>query len=66
MKIDINDVNWLLGNATSYAISKNCGLSIQAVDKYKHGQADVMNMKLKHGLAMTEYAKKLKNAPSNR
>ncbi|HEP1844842.1 TPA: hypothetical protein VCA72_002012 [Streptococcus suis] len=37
-----------------------CGLSIQAIDKYKHGQSDVMNMKLKHGLAMTEYAMKLK------
>lgn len=63
MKIDINDVKWLLDNATSYAISKNCGLSTQAVDKYKHGQSDVMNMKLKHGLAMTQYAHKLKQDP---
>ncbi len=60
MKIDINDIKWLLDNATSYAISKNCGLSNQAIDKYKHGQADVMNMKLKHGLAMTKYAQELK------
>ncbi len=60
MIININDVKWLLKNATAYAISKNCGLSIQAVDKYKHGQSDVMNMKLKHGLAMTKYAKELK------
>ncbi|HFI0115565.1 TPA: hypothetical protein ACGPB2_000340 [Streptococcus suis] len=60
MNIDINDIKWLLDNATSYAIGKNCGLSTQAVDKYKHGQADVMNMKLKHGLAMTKYAQELK------
>lgn len=61
MNIDINKVNWLLQNATSYAISKNCGLTTQAIDKYKHGQSDVMNMKLKHGLAMTQYAKELMN-----
>lgn len=60
MKIDVNEVRWLLDNATSYAISKSCGLSTQAIDKYKHGQSDVMNMKLKHGLAMTKYARELK------
>ncbi|MEY8435109.1 hypothetical protein AALA56_04620 [Streptococcus hyointestinalis] len=60
MNISIDDIIWLLNHATSYAISKHCGLSTQAVDKYKHGTADIMNMRLKHGLAMTKFAKELK------
>lgn len=59
-QIDINDIQWLLDNATSYAISKRCGISTQAVDKYKHGTSDLMNMRLKHALAMTQYAQELK------
>ncbi len=35
MSVDIEAIRWLLDNATAYAISKNCGVSIQAVDKYK-------------------------------
>ncbi|EHZ47374.1 hypothetical protein SPAR65_0008 [Streptococcus pneumoniae GA40563] len=35
MSVDIEAIRWLLDNATAYAISKNCGMSIQAVDKYK-------------------------------
>ncbi len=58
--ININDIKWLLDNATSYAISKHCGMSTQAIDKYKKGTADLMNMRLKHGLAMTQYAQELK------
>lgn len=61
MLIDINVIEWLLENATAYAISKNCGLSTQAVDKYKNGISDIMNMRLKHAIKMTEYATKLKN-----
>ena len=61
MLIDINVIEWLLENATAYAISKNCGLSTQAVDKYKNGISDIMNMRLKHAFKMTEYATKLKN-----
>lgn len=59
--IEIEEIEWLLSHATSYAISKHCGMSAQAVDKYKHGIAELMNMRLKHGLAMTQYAKELKN-----
>ncbi len=59
--INIDNIKWLLDNATSYAISKHCGMSTQAVDKYKHGTADLMNMRLKHGLAMSQYAQNLKN-----
>lgn len=61
MLIDINAIEWLLENATAYAISKNCGLSTQAVDKYKNGISDIMNMRLKHAIKMTEYATRLKN-----
>ena len=48
MSVDIEAIRWLLDNATAYAISKNCGMSIQAVDKYKNGVSDIMNMRLKH------------------
>lgn len=60
MLVDINSIEWLLKNATAYAISKNCGLSTQAVDKYKNGISDIMNMRLKHAIKMTEYANRFK------
>ena len=60
MLVDINAIEWLLENATAYAISKNCGLSTQAVDKYKNGISDIMNMSLKHAIKMTEYANRFK------
>ena len=41
MSVDIKAIRWLLDNATAYAISKNCGVSIQAVDKYKNGVSDI-------------------------
>ena len=56
MSVDIKAIRWLLDNATAYAISKNCGVSIQAVDKYKNGVSDIMNMRLKHAISMTSYA----------
>ena len=59
MSVDIKAIHWLLDNATAYAISKNCGVSIQAVDKYKNGVSDIMNMRLKHAISMTVYAYKL-------
>lgn len=61
MSVDIKAIHWLLENATAYAISKNCGVSTQAVDKYKNGVSDIMNMRLKHAINMTEYAHKLKD-----
>lgn len=61
MSVDIEAIRWLLDNATAYAISKNCGVSTQAVDKYKNGVSDIMNMRLKHAISMTEYAYKLKD-----
>ena len=61
MSVDIEAIRWLLdNNATAYAISKNCGMSIQAVDKYKNGVSDIMNMRLKHAISMTAYAQELK------
>ena len=60
MLVDINAIEWLLKNATAYAISKNCDLSTQAIDKYKNGVSDIMNMRLKHAIKMTEYANQLK------
>ena len=56
MSVDIKAIRWLLDNATAYAISKNCGVSIQAVDKYKNSVSDIMNMRLKHAISMTSYA----------
>ena len=67
MSVDIEAIRWLLDNATAYAISKNCGVSIQAVDKYKNGVSDIMNMRLKHAISMTSYAHTLQEkqwAPS--
>lgn len=61
MNINIDDIQWLLENATAYSISKNCGLSTQAVDKYKNGLSDIMNMRLKHAIQMTSYAQELQN-----
>ena len=55
MSVDIKAIHWLLDNATAYAISKNCGVSIQAVDKYKNGVSDIMNMRLKHAISKTNY-----------
>ena len=60
MSVDIEAIRWLLDNATAYAISKNSGMSIQAVDKYKNGVSDIMNMRLKHAISMTTYAQELK------
>lgn len=60
MSVDIEAIRWLLDNATAYAISKNCGMSIQAVDKYKNGVSDIMNMRLKHAISMITYAQELK------
>ncbi|WP_195529210.1 hypothetical protein [Streptococcus parasanguinis] len=62
MLVDINAIKWLLENSTAYAISKNCDLSTQAIDKYKNGVSDIMNMRLKHAIKMTEYANQLKKA----
>ncbi len=28
-------IRWFFNNATAYAYQQNCGVSIQAVDKYK-------------------------------
>ena len=55
MSVDIEAIRWLLDNSTAYAISKNCGVSIQAVDKYKNGVSDIMNMRL--------YSSKIKFKP---
>ena len=60
MLVDINAIKWLLENATAYSISKNCDLSTQAIDKYKNGVSDIMNMRLKHAIKMTEYANRFK------
>ncbi len=60
MSVDIEAIRWLLDNATAYTISKNCGVSIQAVDKYKNGVSDIMNMRLKHAISITAYAQELK------
>ena len=60
MSVDIEAIRWLLDNATAYAISKNCGMSIHAVDKYKNCVSDIMNMRLKHAISMTTYAQELK------
>lgn len=60
MSVDIEAIRWLLDNATAYAISKNCGMSIQAVDKYKNGVSNIMNMRLKHAISMITYAQELK------
>ena len=60
MSVYIEAIRWLLDNATAYAISKNCGMSIQAVDKYKNGVSDILNMRLKHAISMTTYAHELK------
>lgn len=57
--INVEKIQWVLENSTSYAISKRCGISAQAIDKYKNGTSDLLNMRLKHGLAMTEYAEEL-------
>ncbi|MFC3921221.1 hypothetical protein [Streptococcus lactarius] len=35
-------------------------MSTQAIDKYKNGVSDIMNMRLKHAIKMTEYANQLK------
>ena len=59
-QIDIDGIKWLLDNHTSYLIGKQCGISTQAVDKYKHGHSDIMNMKLKTAIAMSELANELK------
>ena len=59
MLINVEKIQWVLENSTSYAISKRCGISAQAIDKYKNGTSDLLNMRLKHGLAMTEYAEEL-------
>ena len=34
--------------------AKNCAYLIQAVDKYKNGLSDIMNMRLKHAISMTD------------
>lgn len=60
MSVDIEAIRWLLDNATAYAISKNCGMSIHAVDKYKNCVSDIMNMRLKHAISITAYAQELK------
>ena len=60
MSVDIKAIRWLLDNVTAYAISKNCSVSIQTVDKYKNGVSDIMNMRLKHAISMTAYAQELK------
>ena len=60
MSVDIKAIRWLLENATAYAISKNCGMSIHAVDKYKNCVSDIMNMRLKHAISITAYAQELK------
>ncbi|WP_438831273.1 hypothetical protein [Streptococcus pluranimalium] len=58
--IDVDLIKWLLKNETSYAISKACGLSTQAIDKYKKGISDIYNMKLINAIKMTEFAKEKK------
>ena len=60
MKKDIELIKWLFDNTTSYQISKHCGISTQSVDRYKHGQYDILNMKLKTALELVEFATKLK------
>ena len=59
MSVDIKAIRWLLDNATAYAISKNCSVSIQAVDKYKNGVSDIINMWLKHAINIIDYARTL-------
>ncbi|KXT78369.1 hypothetical protein [Streptococcus sp. DD13] len=59
MKIDIDKIKWLFDNSTSYQISKRCAISAQSVDRYKHGQYDLLNMKLKTAIELTEFANQL-------
>lgn len=61
MSVDIKAIRWLLDNATAFADSIGCGVSTQAVDKYKNGVSDIMNMRLKHAISMTAYAQELKD-----
>ncbi len=59
MKKDIEKIKWLLEHKTSYQISKFCDISTQSVDRYKSGQYDLLNMKLKTAIQLAEYAEKV-------
>ncbi len=56
---DLEIIKKVIENETAYSLGKNCSLSYQAVDKFKKGTADVMNMKLKHAIEITQYGEKL-------
>lgn len=59
MRQDIEKIKWLFANTTSYQISKHCGISTQSVDRYKLGQYDLLNMKLKTALELVHFAESL-------
>lgn len=56
---DLDIIKQVIENETAYSVGKNCSISYQSVDKFKKGTADIMNMKLKHAIEITEFGKKI-------
>ena len=59
MKVDTEEIEWLLNNVTQYRISKDTGVTLSILSRLVKGERKIENLTIKTGSALTEYAEKL-------
>ena len=47
----------LNGDETSYRISKETGIAVQVIDRYRHGKSKIENMTLKNAEKILKFGK---------
>lgn len=56
MYADLDKIKWVLENRTAYTISKEIGVSNQALFKFINNISSLDNMKLSTAIKLTQYA----------
>ena len=59
MKVDTNQIDWLLKNASGYQIAKSSGIPQPTISALVTGKRKVKNLTIETGHKLTELANKL-------
>lgn len=59
MKVDTNQIEWLLKNASGYQISKTSGVAQPTISALLSGKRKIENLTIETGHKLTELANKL-------
>ena len=63
MKVDTNQIDWLLKNASGYQIAKSSGIPQPTISALVNGKRKVENLTIETGHKLTELANKMQKTP---